>query len=183
MMTDSLSVSVVAAPLAAIDSRALSQAWFSALHLARERTTRNHQPNAALPETEQHGATSTKTRTASSSEPRRTMLPCRAYGGAAIRGGTNEAPGHRVRAPLAREVKFDAARRPKPPARAAFVVVDGSKRALVVIQTRGAATHVVAICSPAHRQAVAVALSEVHASLAVRGIALQSRVEANAACS
>ena len=182
MMTDSLSVSVVAAPLAAIDSRALSQAWFSALHLARERTTRNHPPNAALPETEQHGATSTKTRTASS-EPHRTMLPCRAYAGAPIRGGTNEAPVHRVRATLTREVKFGAARRPKPPARAAFIVVDGSKRALVVIQTRGAATHVVAICSPAHRQAVAVALSEVRASLAVRGIALQSRVEANAACS
>jgi hypothetical protein len=182
MMTDSLSVSVVAAPLAAIDSRALSQAWFSALHLARERITPNHQPNAARPETEQHGAPSTKTRPASS-ESRRTMLPCRAYGGAPIRGGTNDAPARRVRATLAREVKFDAARRPKPAARAAFIVVDGSKRALVVIQTRGAATHVVAICSPAHRQAVAVALSEVRASLAVRGIALQSRVEANAACS
>ncbi|HEY1429269.1 MAG TPA: hypothetical protein VGF18_06830, partial [Candidatus Tumulicola sp.] len=35
-MTEQLRVSIVAAPLAAIDPRALSQAWYSALHLARE---------------------------------------------------------------------------------------------------------------------------------------------------
>ena len=35
MMTQQLEVSILAAPLAAIDRRALSQAWYSALHLAR----------------------------------------------------------------------------------------------------------------------------------------------------
>src|SRR6202034_3463065 len=34
MMTQQLEVSILAAPLAAIDRRALSQAWYSALHLA-----------------------------------------------------------------------------------------------------------------------------------------------------
>jgi hypothetical protein len=182
MMTDRLRVSVVAAPLAAIDPRALSQAWYSALHLARERTEQLPQSRAAAREPQRVSVVPAKTEVASR-EPRDAMQPCRARAGSAIRGVTSEPLARRARGTFTRRIAFALARRSGPPARAAFVVVDGSKRALIVLQTRGATTHVVAICAPAHRQAVAFALSQVRAALAARGIAFQSRIEANAACS
>jgi hypothetical protein len=182
MMTESLRVSVVAAPLAAIDPRALSQAWYSALHLARERTTQTAQSRSTSREPQRLGAAPAKTKVASR-EPHRAMQPCRARAGSAVRGVTSEPLAHRTRATFTRRIEFALARRSGPSACAAFVVVDGAKRALIVLQTRGATTHVVAICAPAHRQAIANALSQVRAALAARGIAFRSRIEANAACS
>jgi hypothetical protein len=182
MMTDRLRVSVVAAPMAAIDPRALSQAWYSALHLARERTTQTPQSRVTSRQPQRPGATLAKTEVASR-EAHSAMLRCVERTGSAIRCVTNEPLMHRTRATLTRRIEFALAKQSAPPARAAFVVVDGSKRALVVLQTRGATTHVVAICAPAHRQAITLALSQVRAALAARGIAFRSRIEANAACS
>ncbi|HXM06288.1 MAG TPA: hypothetical protein VN936_02430 [Candidatus Acidoferrum sp.] len=182
MMTDPLRVSVLAAPLAAIDPRALSQAWYSALHLARERPTQTPQSRATSGEPQRLGAAPAKTEVASR-EPHRAMQPCRARAGSAARGVTGEPLAHRARATFTRRIELAPARRSGPSGRAAFVVVDGSKRALIVLQTRGATTHVVAICAPAHRQAVAFALSQVRAALAARGLAFRSRIEATPACS
>jgi hypothetical protein len=182
MMTDRLRVSVVAAPLAAIDPRALSQAWYSALHLARERSAQTPQSRATSREPQLPHAPPLKTE-AASREPHGAMLPCRERAGSAVRCVTSEPLVHRTRATFTRRIEFALTRRSGPPARAAFVVVDGSKRALIVLQTRGATTHVVAICAPAHRQAIALALSQARAALAARGIAFRSRIEANAACS
>jgi len=84
MMTDRLRVSVVAAPLAAIDPRALSQAWYSALHLARERPTQTPQSRATSREPQQPHAPPAKTE-AASREPHGAMLPCRGRAGSAVR--------------------------------------------------------------------------------------------------
>ncbi|HEY3674994.1 MAG TPA: hypothetical protein VGK84_03305 [Candidatus Tumulicola sp.] len=182
MMTDPLRVSVVAAPLAAIDPRALSQAWYSALHLARACPTHEPQSREVARGSERPGGTPAKTEVVHR-EAHRAMLPCRIPVASTARRGTSEPIVHRTRAAFARRIELAVARRSEAPARAAFVALDGSKRALIVLQTRGSVTHVVAICAPAHRQAVATALSQVRASLSARGIVLQSRIQANAACS
>jgi hypothetical protein len=75
------------------------------------------------------------------------------------------------------------ARRAERTACAAFVVSDGCKRVLMLVQTRGGRTHLLAMCAPEHRDAVARSLAQVRASLLARGIAFESRIEAGARCS
>src|ERR1700678_3424391 len=121
MMTDRLRVSVVAAPLAAIDPRALSQAWYSALHLARERPTQTPQSRATSREPQQPHAPPAKTE-AAPRELHSAMLPCRERAGSAVRCVMNDPLAHRTRAAFARRIEFALAKQTGPPARAAFVV-------------------------------------------------------------
>jgi hypothetical protein len=179
MMTEQLRVSIVAAPLAAIDSRALSQAWYSALHLARAQTpgpqpARTRSPR--LPEATVGVPSGTlRRRVVEPPNP----LP-RARFAEAPRAACGDAERKRAHASFARRIEAALMRPSHRPARAAFVVGEGAARAFVVLQTRAGKTHLVAICAPAHRDAVARALAQVRRSLAARGIPCESRVEASA---
>lgn len=181
MMTEQLRVSVVAAPLAAIDPRVLSQAWYSALHVAR--TT----PNRSVP---------------AQSSPAPSAKALRPPIGAAVRDvrqngvlasprprgvaqsiGLTDVRSDRMPSRMARGIERALARPQRPPSRAAFVVGDGVARALVVLQSRGDATYLLAICAPERRETIARALAQVRLSLAARGLAFESRVQVGPVCS
>jgi hypothetical protein len=180
-MTEQLRVSVVAAPLAAIDPRVLSQAWYSALHLARTTPTRPtlaqsnrasvanlvRSPIGAVPRDPR------QTGNAPASHPRAAAQPI----------GSNDVRAARTPSRIARGIERALARPQRPPCRAAFVVGDGVARALIVLQSRGDKTYLLAICAPERRETIARALAQVRVSLAARGLAFESRVQAGPACS
>lgn len=168
-MTQQLQASILSAPLAQIDRRSLSQAWYSALHLARARTPRMP---ARAPQT--IAPTSSQT------------LPAAAPPTAKMRQ-------HAVRAPAARVV---AARRDPPDAlcphalaaralaekieraflnphkrvlRSTISLGPGEGRVHVLLQGSGDRLLVIAVCRPADRQRVAAALERVRVALAARG--------------
>jgi hypothetical protein len=181
MMTEQLRVSVVAAPLAAIDPRALSQAWYSALHAARDTPNRpglaqsNRAPSAnPLPPSAVETTRDAKRKNAAASSGPR---------GVAQSIGANDVRGDRTPARMTRRIERAFARPQRPPCRAAFVVGEGAARALIVLQSRGDKTYLVAMCAPQQRETVARALAQVRASLAARGQAFESRVQAGLACS
>jgi hypothetical protein len=174
MMTQQLEFSILSAPLAAIDRRTLSQAWYSALHLARtnappapcgraiaspahQRSTRN----AAAPRVLGKPAPPGKAVHASA-ERRRCAKT-------AVHDGTERrAP----RCRLSREIeKFFLNPRPHG-SRATFTVDRNGGRVHVVLQAAGERLCLIAVCAPALRERVARALSQARYSLAARGIAV-----------
>ncbi|HEY1681800.1 MAG TPA: hypothetical protein VGF98_09210 [Candidatus Tumulicola sp.] len=181
MMTEQLRVSVVAAPLAAIDPRVLSQAWYSALHVAR--TT----PNRPMP------AQSNREPSANVGRPfvcvaARDLRQNRVVASPRPRGvtqsiGANDVRSDRTPSRMAHRIERALARPQRPPRCAAFVVGEGVARALIVLQSRGDKTYLVAMCAPERRETVVRALAQVRASLAARGLAFESRVQAGPACS
>jgi hypothetical protein len=184
MMTEQLRVSILAAPLAAIDPRALSQAWYSALRGARGRPpaqTLDASARAPMAQADQPAAPERATPVRKSVTPT-SPLELQRRGGRAPDALGNAVLQGRMRTALARSIQLALVRRAAQPARAAFVVGDGNQRALIVVHSREGRTRLVAMCAPAHRDAVARALDQVRASLRVRGIAFESRIEAGVRC-
>lgn len=173
MMTQQLRAGILSAPLAAIDRRALSQAWYSALGFARER------PSAAAAR-----------RAPSRLRPPAGETPDRAPGAAGTRvirsvlrvcpppvAGKRDAappaaPGERRAASsaLARAIERRFARTPLRPSRATFGLDGG--RVHVILRSRGSDVRLIALCAPSARATVARALEQARYALAARGIAL-----------
>lgn len=180
-MTEQLRVSVVAAPLAAIDPRALSQAWYSALHLARttpDRSTKtqsNRAPSANVMRSSA-GAAIREVRQTGVAASSRSYVAAQSI-------GSNDVRSDRTPSRMARRIERALARPQCPPCRTAFVVGEGAARALILLQSRGDKTYLVAMCAPERRETIARALAQVRASLAARGFAFESRVQAGPACS
>jgi len=185
MMTQQLEVSILAAPLAAIDPRALSQAWYAALRLGRG------MPSGAA--TLSRATDRKSSRTPLHRAPTRlNPVPVRLARAPRSRAPQERriceeaegVPGRVGRAALpqlagAIEKAFaDAALR-----RATFSVGRGSARIHVVLQTRGNRTTLIALCRPHLREAVARALAQARVALAARGIGVELRTHGNAACS
>jgi hypothetical protein len=181
MMTEQLRVSVVAAPLAAIDPRVLSQAWYSALHVARTA------PNRPMPAQANRAPSANVLRpslAASVRDVRRNgVVASPRPRGVAQSVGSNDVRNDRTPSRMARRIERALTRPQRPPCRAAFVVGDGRARALIVLQSRGHKTFLVAMCAPEQRETMVRALAQVRASLAARGLAFESRVQAGPACS
>jgi hypothetical protein len=187
MMTQQLEVSILAAPLAAIDRRALSQAWYAALRLGR----RGSQPPAAGVR-EAGGFSHAALRAAhpgaqpvAPSSFREAAAP-RANAAKELRSG---AAVERARSRFARAVRpqlagaiekafADAALR-----RATFSVGRGSARIHVVLQTKGNRTTLIALCSPQLSASVARALAQARVALSARGIGVEVRAQGGNACS
>jgi hypothetical protein len=172
MMTRQLQVSILAAPLAAIDRRALSQAWYSALRLARDQ-----QPS---PQTRGRNSRCAEVRKRVGIEllvpgglrslgPARTSVDGLESRPTARDDAAWRMPDRRVpRTPLARRIEsvlFDPRSQAK---RASFTV--GRGRVHVVLQSKGDRVALVALCSPALRGIVARALAQARYALAARGI-------------
>jgi hypothetical protein len=174
MMTQQLGFSVLTAPIAAIDRRALSQAWYSALHLARE---------SRAPEASQHPAIAQRDalRKPAASSPR---------GSTVVRGGTktvqSEAKASRrdplpqerrsMRSPLARKIEHLFLRPNTAATRATFTIDGTDARVQVSMQQTRAGLQLIAVCSPRSRAYVAQALEQARYALAARGIALDARI-------
>lgn len=180
MMTHELEVSIVAAPLEAIDRRVLSQAWYSALHL----TTPTQQIRSAA----------TPRRSSIPAEHRRAPALSRALTAAHIRpqlglrniargafGDDATVPRQSTHSRLALRIEraFASASMPK---RATFSLGRGNARIHVVLQTTSTRTMLVALCRPELRADVGQALAQARAALAARGVALDLRKLGGRAC-
>ncbi len=171
-MHDSTGVAVVATHLAAADRRALSQAWYSALHLAERAAPRR--PRFA-PATRAPGLAPPLRSTAS-------PAPAPAAAARIVRAACSAAPGSRGkpepggaerRAPaseLARRIETAVARRRPNAAGAGFVLRAGGGRVHVVVRCIGARTRIVAVCAPSLRERVERALAQARFALAGRGV-------------
>ena len=174
MTTATRSVAVVATRLPNIDRRALSQAWYSALHLnqAQPEATRAHPASAAIssaigPRIARTGKPET------AAAPVAARVPVRPYAQPAVPGFTERRGpvtelSRRIETLLVRH----AANVPVRPATLALKAGDG--RVQLLVRGDGAATRVVALC-PAHlRDRVDRALAHARFALAAAG----NRIEA-----
>lgn len=171
MMTQQLGISILTAPLAAIDRRALSQAWYSALHVARE-----HPASVTAPRKATTVAESGTRETHRASPPRASErlahaahAPMRAARGAS---GAPAADRRATRSPLARRIErtfLDPARRT---ARATFTLAGTQARVHVALQAVPSGLRLIAICPPSVSERVARALDQARYALAMRGVAL-----------
>lgn len=184
MMTQELRAGILQAPLAAIDRRALSQAWCSALGFARdadvraERRPAKRSAGAALPAAKV-GAPAMRAIAPAAPNRVSSRRPC-APG--TFRGESfveRRAP----HSALARAIERALVTEGKRFARATFSAGAGRARVHVVLQSRGADVRLVAICLPEHRAIVARALAQARFALAARGIALRVEQRRPASCS
>lgn len=170
MMTQQLGFSILTAPLAAIDRRALSQAWYSALHLAREAVhpLEPAAPNKPLAcrDGARPGSSTANGRPASAA------CATARHASSAERARDGEPERRAPRSRLSRKIErcfLDPVRRTH---RATFTLDGSNARVHVALQSGGAAMRLIAVCPPAVRERVKCALEEARYALAVRGIAL-----------
>jgi len=178
MMTQQLQVSIIAAPIAALDRRALSQAWYSALGFTSQSKTRaelsahralNGQPRSqpgAVPVSLRHRAVADAPgsharmfwRSATVSDEERLTL----------------SRGRDVRAALAKKIEAAFCAPRSFPKRSTFSMGRGSARIHIVLQTNGSSTMLLALCRPELRAVVTRALAQARLALAARGLGVAS---------
>lgn len=185
MMTEQLQVSILAAPLAAIDRRALSQAWYTALQNAPRSRTAPAMVRAAAPalvplRTGEYLAPASGGRTP----------PCFAcvVNDKPVRGTlTGDGIGShvrcRLRSRLAQRIEQVFSDSRGGLRRATFSLGRGNVRVHVILQSRGGKTVLLALCPPEVRAMVARALTEVRFALAARGIGLAVQAREIGRCS
>ncbi|HEY5256850.1 MAG TPA: hypothetical protein VIJ12_00565 [Candidatus Baltobacteraceae bacterium] len=166
---------VITAPLAQIDRRSLSQAWYSALRLAREAEPAPSTPAkvatvAALP-------AARATRCGSGCASNASFLQTTRAAGAPPETRVREAAYERRHPPMALAGKIERAlvRSQAPLRRATFTLDDRRGRVELLLSSRGAALHLIAICAPNARARVERALEQARFCLARRGIVLEAR--------
>jgi hypothetical protein len=185
MMTQQLGASILCAPLAAIDRRALSQAWYSALRLARE----PHAPATPAPVRPQQPESAARPDLKAAVTPwRRGVVPERA-GSASVgsrpSGPVAESAADRraLRSRLARDIQRALLDPRSALKRATFTIGREGARVHVVLQTRGDRVCLVAFCPPAQRASVARALAQARFALASRGIVVNLETRGTEQCS
>lgn len=172
MMTQQIGFSVLAAPLAAIDRRALSQAWYSALHLEQESSALPVAPTMRGAATNVSSAPAKfeqlQGERAANSPPRQLRATRESVAPRAEALSDRRA----VRSPLARRIEREFLRPAEPPRRATFSIEGTGARVHVTMQGSGLSLRLIAVCPPRVRATVARALDEARFALARRGIAL-----------
>ena len=173
MMTQQLGFSVLSAPLAAIDRRSLSQAWYSALHLARDaappRALTEHARVLQVPGRNKEPGSVPHARPAHD-DPSLEANPRRVESKRV--GLAMEAPERRLRrSALSRKIECAFLHPAKRCERATFTLEGTNARVHVALQGSGANLRLVAICPPSLRHRVARALEEARYALALRGVA------------
>ncbi len=186
MMTQQLEVSILAAPLLAIDRRVLSQAWYAALRLkqgappeaARRMRTPEHRPRIASlwKARAATGIVQVQAQPAVARRGRSTTQPRTSTNAQCRRARDASAP----RPPLAHAIESafsGAALR-----RATFTVGRGNARIHVVLQTKGNRMTLIALCRPHLSEEVARALAQARVALAARGIGVELRTQGDRRC-
>lgn len=186
MMTQQLEVSILAASLAAIDRRVLSQAWYAALRLQRDAPTAAAS-ESPMPERRSRIAPSRCAFPAVRFGPAqaRSEIAPRAHSTKKTRACVDEQSRRPrevrpPRPPLARAIESAFAGAPL--RRATFSVGRGSARIHVVLQTKGNRTTLIALCRPHLSEAVARALAQARVALAARGIGVELRARGDRRC-
>lgn len=174
MTTASDGVAVIATQLARTDRRALSEAWYSALHLAREappagnaaaRAASAPLSVATLPPRTQY-APPLSSRALRQAQDRRSRGTATATPTATVE---RRLPPTDVTRRIERAVAALGPRRPLP---AAHTVDIGGGRVRLLVHGDGRRTRIVALCSPALRDEVERALARARFTLAAAGIAV-----------
>lgn len=172
-MTQQLRAGVLAAPLAAIDRRALSQAWYSALGFAGHREV-GRSPGRTVSSARPAEVAPSARRVAGANRTRTLRPPlrvCRAAAGGKRDVPAPEARSERRAAPSALAVAIERRFMRTPfPVRATFGLDGG--RVHVILRARGNDVCLIALCAPAARARVARALEEARYALGARGISL-----------
>ena len=176
MMTQQLEVSILAAPLAAIDRRALSQAWYSALHLARQDRrlvpARECAPRIAAIPNEPEPQQETDLRRPRAAEPRVLRFAQRKPLQVTMQSGAGRTSVNRGTVPLSQRIERRFAHSTSHVRRATFSMGRGAARVHVILQTNGNVATLVALCRPQMRGVVARALAQARLALATRGVLL-----------
>jgi hypothetical protein len=162
-------VAVIATQVAQTDRRALSEAWYSALHLARDA--------APLPRTAARNAVVMEASTPGLQAPRSPagagrlapLLPARPVRGAVARAAVPDErrrPASETDRRIQRAVATLSARRPAP---AAHTVDIAGGRVRLLVHHDGRTTRIVALCSGPLREQVERALASARFTLAATG--------------
>jgi hypothetical protein len=173
-MTASHPVAVVATSVARTDRRALSQAWYSALHLAEPHAGSPHaasagaHANAVGPHAANH--TPAAGPAPASGGARQIARPLAARGAGALPVLDRRSPA----TPLAKRIARALVEREPRPAPATLAIKAAEGRVQLLVRSDGAATRIVALCAPALRERVERALAHARFALAAHG----TRVEA-----
>jgi len=163
-----LAFDVLTAPLAEIDRRALSQAWYSALHLAAApaaapppRAPRDLATGGAPPAPVAALGRAPRARVANARVAAATRKP-----GVAAAAIDRRSP----RSDLARRIERVVARPASAARSASFALRGPYGRVQILLRSHGGRTHVVAVCSAEARADVARALEQARYVLARGGI-------------
>ncbi len=180
--TAQIGISILSAPLAAIDRRSLSQAWYSALHLAREGSpakgaTSRRAAARPVPASRPASGVAASVRASDATTSSKAVHRAPARAGAALE--------RRVpRLPLARRIERALFERTSSAARTTFAVGEGTGRVVIALHVSGGRVRLIALCLPGMRRTVARALDQARFALAARGIAMDTGIlEGVAACS
>ena len=167
-MQQTTSVAIVATQLAHTDRRALSQAWYSALHLAEQAAPKPRSTSiarvvappsraATVADAGDVRAGASRTRSAST--------------GAALRGAIARDADRRVpKTELARRIERALTRRVPREGQASFALRAGGGRVQLIVRADGERVRVVAVCTTALRERVDRALAQARFALAGRGV-------------
>ncbi len=172
------SVSVVAVPLA-VDRRALSQAWYDALHVAASPASVAGKRRDALVTSGPHASVRRANGGSCSTMPITSRASHIAEPGSAKSAGA-AAERRAPRSELAAKIERKLVGQPSATHRLTFSAADG--RVAIVLHGEGAKARIVAICAPHLREAVSRALVEARYHLAGRGITLETSVRERIAC-
>jgi hypothetical protein len=169
------SVAVLRARLPYVDRRALSEAWFSALHLTKDERSSpaRRRANASSVNSTMVPARESSTRNAGPS-PRDsvTRRPSRSDGGYTARElSKHEERQQRVSPTPRRPMRY-------PPVRASFQLAIDGGRVQILVRRQGATLHVVALCSARHVELVRRALACADLHLRANGERVESSVRA-----
>lgn len=171
-IADQLQFSVLSAPLAQVDRRALSQAWYSALY-GSERTCQSSAGGAAAAASttlEQHGQSiAVQTRRAEPAAP--TPHP-RAGTPAKIATSGNPPERRAPHSPLAKSIERAVSKRRAQRRGAAFSIGTDAGRVRILVRSTGGRVRIFAVCAPRVKERVAAALAQARYALSSRGIDL-----------
>jgi len=177
-------LSVLKTRLPYVDRRALSEAWFSALHLAdveREAAApalRGAASGVAAPSAA--GRTNPKNLRANFGYPPAGAM--RRYVAAVRSGGSPVGPeSGALRRPVRAALAPAVARRSDPEHRTSLTVGVGGSRVQLMLRREGAVLHVVALCRPEVAAAVSRALARADAHLRLAGESVRASVRTYAA--
>ncbi len=185
MMTQQLEVSILAAPLAAIDRRVLSEAWYSALRLVCQ----PRQTSAIAPLARSPVAQCVRAYTRNVQERSwRDRVEMRRFHTLPTKPSTTCGDEVRTnisgrRCALARRIERAFAQPNSHAKRATFSMGRGNARVHIILQTKGECTALLAICRPELRHVVARALAQARLALAARGIGIELRGSGAGECS
>jgi len=178
-ISEQLHFSILSAPIAAADRRALSQAWYSALYGVRGKA-----PDAA-----ESGRCKTGGGGARQTHYARPQTAPHAPSGALRIAGPKEivhpalvCERRSPRLELARRMEQLVRGRRAKRAAATFVIDEARARVRVLVCTNGNSVRVIAVCSKRVQATVAAALAQARFAAAARGFRLDARTQGEVSC-